>query len=982
MNVIKCISGQIVFWVVVSGAVLAQPNLPNNYTPPRGMLNLSELEGDKHGFALLGEVANSYTGTQISSGDINGDGYDDIIINATGVSPNESVDGGRIYVVFGKKNGFPNETELSSLDGSNGFMINGGTDEFIGSRVVTGDINADGFDEIIFTSQLESNGSGSSTVYVMFGKKSSFSSEITTESLNSSKGFKIKGAAGQNITSALSTGDLNGDGYAEILIGSESADANGTENGKVYTIFGKAGSFGSIFDLSNMSSSNGFSINGASSYDRIGSSLSSGDVNGDGFEDVIIAQGSYAHVFIVFGKLEGYGTEIEIEESSVFTIIGEYLEKISSGDVNGDGYDDIIIGSRLTGPSGKTQIVFGSSDNSGGEISLLNLNSTSGFIINGEELNSRSGYSVSSGDVNRDGYDDIILGANAANSNGTSYVGKTYIVFGKSSEFDSEVELSDINGVTGISLSGEAYGDQSGAAVTTADVNGDGYADVLISSVFADPNGTTSGKVYVFTNTVEQKIYGAEGFRMLGGPASGKVFDNLLGQFWTQGFTNSDGSQFGLNTWTWNHSSQSWEGLSDQLTDNLDAGQGFLHYMFSDNNNNGEDEGFPKTISSPTSFVSVDNFDYLVNTSVVRIFDDLDDGGFYLASNPYPYTINWDAESGWDKKYLNNTIHIWSDGDKQWLTWNGNTGTLMDMGRLSAFQGFFVQAEGGTGVLSLTDEVVIDQYVPLKKESYSNPKKEIQITLKANEYSSSTIVSFHPEGKSGKDRLDGVLMAPLSQEYVQVGTINPTNNDAFSINTLPDKEDQYVELPLYLKGETGFPKAKLFVSGIDDLGSDWKIILRDTDLNQDVELTEESIIEIEMDVTQKKGNSSTLLAKKATMLIKTSAEKQRYSIILKSGKLRDAETFVLPETIELSQNYPNPFNPSTSISYQIPADATVTLEIFDIVGRQIETLISNELRKAGSYTHSFNASSLSSGVYIYRLKVGEMVYTKYMTLLK
>ena len=340
---------------------------------------------------------------------------------------------------------------------------------------------------------------------------------------------------------------------------------------------------------------------------------------------------------------------------------------------------------------------------------------------------------------------------------------------------------------------------------------------------------------------------------MLGGPASGKVFDNLLGQFWTQGFANSDGSQFGLNTWTWNHSSQSWEGLSDQLTDNLDAGQGFLHYMFSDNNNNGEDEGFPKTISSPASFVSVDNFDYLVNTSVVRIFDNLDDGNFYLASNPYPYTINWDAESGWDKKYLNNTIHIWSDGDKQWLTWNGNTGTLMDMGRLSAFQGFFVQAEGGTGVLSLTDEVVIDQYVPLKKESYSNPKKEIQITLEANEYSSSTIVSFHPEGKSGKDRLDGVLMAPLSQEYVQVGTINPTNNEAFSINTLPDKEDQYVELPLYLKGETGFPKAKLFVSGIDDLGSDWKIILRDTDLNQDVELTEGSMIEIEMDVTQKKG---------------------------------------------------------------------------------------------------------------------------------
>ena len=81
------------------------------------------------------------------------------------------------------------------------------------------------------------------------------------------------------------------------------------------------------------------------------------------------------------------------------------------------------------------------------------------------------------------------------------------------------------------------------------------------------------------------------------------------------------------------------------------------------------------------------------------------------------------------------------------------------------------------------------------------------------------------------------------------------------------------------------------------------------------------------------------------------------------------------------QNYPNPFNPTTTIKFDIPKDGLITLEIYDILGRRVTTLV-NELRSAGSYEQSFNASSLASGVYVYKLQAGDFVNSKKMLLIK
>ncbi len=147
----------------------------------------------------------------------------------------------------------------------------------------------------------------------------------------------------------------------------------------------------------------------------------------------------------------------------------------SAGDLNGDGKKDLLIGGDYgNNGTGCVYAVFGGSGvGSGGLLPLSSLNGTNGFVLNGEVFNDATGISVSStGDINGDGWADLIIGAFDYNNN----TGRSYVVYGGPGLGSSgSVSLGSLNGVNGFKLDGEAIGDFSGFSVRMVDdINGDG----------------------------------------------------------------------------------------------------------------------------------------------------------------------------------------------------------------------------------------------------------------------------------------------------------------------------------------------------------------------------------------------------------------------------------------------------------------------------------------------------------------------------
>jgi len=359
------------------------------------------------------------------------------------------------------------------------------------------------------------------------------------------------------------------------------------------------------------------------------------------------------------------------------------------------------------------------------------------------------------------------------------------------------------------------------------------------------------------------------------------------------------------------------------------------------------------------------------------------DSGWNLVGNPYAATIDWD-DSDWTKTNIDQTIYVWDYSSGQFLTWNGLTGDLGD-GLIAPFQGFWVKANAAAPSLIVEEEAKTTggTYVGKRTSRDNTNTPMFSLTLVDDENREVTShFMFSENAKIGKDPLDGYRLNPFAgiDNYIELSSISE-NEEKFSINNMPRHFGIPIEIPLHIEAyEHGFSVTKnmyLKVNEFHNIPDGWTIILIDHKESKEINIQHQPSYIFRHQGTRGKIASNANVTSRPKVQSKAKASDARFTLRIEPG----ADASQLPTKFTLAQNYPNPFNPTTNIQFSLPLQSYTNLSIYNILGQEVFTVVDEEL-PAGTHTFQWDASRLSSGVYLYRLMTRDAVLTKKMILIK
>lgn len=499
-------------------------------------------------FRVDGEAAGDLAGGPVAFGDINADGYDDLLLGARDADVSGGTDRGAVYVVFGGPGGFPNPLPLSTLDGTNGFRLEGEADSYVTSPVASGDINNDGLDDVIVGAYYRTTGAGvqCGQIYVIFGRASGWGASYVLNDalvdLPTLSGFRLNGVVASGyLGKAVTVGDVNGDGRDDIIAAATEEDPN--NRGSVYVVFGQdeatwaATSYDMTVGGALIDGTNGFRLRGVvdngyigghnSGSDYLDSGIAAGDINGDNRDDVVIgapyvdggAGANSGAVYVVFGKSAGWASSLNltvgvapIDGTEGFRLNGPAASDyagmgVAVGDISGNSYAEIVIGAPRVLDNdydGAAFVVFGKLGAWASSTTLngVFLDGANGFRIDGrQDSNEGLGLGTLVTDFNRDNIGDLILGASGPHAGAAATASGVYVIFGKSTAWNAGYRTDGtlIDGVSGYYVAAADVEDEV-TYLASGDFNGDNYPDLALGAWLTDYTAADAGSTYLLFN--------------------------------------------------------------------------------------------------------------------------------------------------------------------------------------------------------------------------------------------------------------------------------------------------------------------------------------------------------------------------------------------------------------------------------------------------------------------------------------------------